>query len=329
MPELPRDEEVQTVIELDAVTTGFTSPPTLGAAHVLDREFTIQARSQRVLVLRRFLQHRLAVASLVVLALFILMAFVGGPLWKYSYADLVANPYQTPTWSHPLGSDQIGHDELSLVLRGAQASLVVAFLVALIAVTVGTLVGAFAGFFGGVVDSVLMRICDTILTLPTIAVAIVLGHNLTAISFVSQRVALAFILGLLSWPQMARVVRGQLLSLRERDFVLAARALGASNTRIIVRHLVPNVLGSIIVNSTIYVSVAILAESALSFLGFGIQPPDTSLGLLISSAETEVSVHPWLFYSPGLAIIIVALTVNFIGDGLRDAFDPGQTQVRA
>jgi peptide/nickel transport system permease protein len=295
----------------------------------VDREFTVEARSQSKIIFRRFLQHKAAVVSVFVFLAIVLGAFVGGALWKYSYTDLTGAYYQAPSGAHPLGTDNISHDELALIFRGAQGSIEVALLVAVLATFVGTVAGSIAGYFGGFIDSVIMRACDLVLTLPSIAVAAVIGYNLSNVRWVSQKIALALLLALLGWPYVARIVRGQFLSLREKEFVDAARAMGASSRRIIVRHLLPNVIGSIIVNVTVSISVAILAESALSFLGFGIQPPDTSLGLLISSSVTAADKHPWVFYSPGVVIILIALSINFIGDGLRDAFDPQQTRVRA
>jgi ABC-type dipeptide/oligopeptide/nickel transport system permease subunit len=183
--------------------------------------------------------------------------------------------------------------------------------------------GAVAAYFGGHTDSLLMRVADLVLTLPLIAVAAMLGHN-----FGGSWWLIALVIGGLYTAYVARVSRGVVLSLREKEFVEAAKALGASDWRIIMRHLIPNALGSVIVNGTILVALAILLETALSYLGFGVQAPDTSLGLLVSESQTALTTRPWLFYFPGLFIIIIALTINFIGDGLRDALDPQQTKVR-
>ncbi|MGH3918175.1 MAG: ABC transporter permease [Pseudonocardiaceae bacterium] len=288
-----------------------------------DREFTVAERSQAQLVARRFRQHRLAVASLGVLLALVVLAFVGGWLWKYSSADLTPDESQPPSWNHPFGTDAAGRDTFAQVLRGTQISIGISVLVAVFATLIGTVWGAAAGYYRGTVDTVMMRIVDLILTLPLLAVAVVLGHNAGG----SWWLTAAVITGL-SWAYVSRVVRGVVLSLREKEFIEAAKALGASDARIIFRHLVPNALGSVIVNATILVAFAILAETALSYLGFGVRAPDTSLGLLVSQAQTAVQTRPWLFYFPGLFIILIALTINFIGDGLRDAFDPQQTKVR-
>ena len=287
-------------------------------------ELRVGQRSQAQLVARRFRRHRLAMVSLVVLLALVLLAFIGGWLWKYSVADLTVDESVPPSWDHPFGTDAAGHDTFAQVLRGTQISIGIAVLGALIATAVGTVWGATAGYYGGRLDTVMMRIADLVLTLPFLAVAAVLGHNLGG----SWWLVAAVIAGLY-WAYVARVARGVVLSLREKEFVEAARAIGAGDARIIFRHLVPNALGSIIVNATVLVAVAILLETALSYLGFGVRPPDTSLGLLVSSAQTAVQTRPWLFFFPGVFIIVIALTINFIGDGLRDAFDPTQTRVRA
>ena len=302
-------------------TGGAVKPPSVaGAQAIATRE-----RSQVELVLRRFLRHRLAVGSLVLFILIVLFAFVGPLLWKYDYKYIDGPSFTAPSASYPFGTDQAGHDLLAQVMRGTQQSLKVSLLVALMATTVGSLVGAVAGFYRGWVDNVLMRLVDIVLTLPAIAIAVTLAVNIKG---GGAWWGIALVLSALAWAAIARVVRGVVLSLREQEFIEAARAMGASDFRIIVRHLVPNALGTVIVAATITIATAILVETALSFFGFGVQEPDTSLGLLINKAQLSVQTQPWLFYFPGLFIILIALTVNFIGDGLRDAFDPRQTLVR-
>jgi peptide/nickel transport system permease protein len=260
-----------------------------------------------------------------VFVLIVLFAFVGPLLWKYDYKYIDGPSFHAPSAGYPLGTDQAGHDLLAQIMRGTQQSLKVSLLVALMATTVGALVGAVAGFYRGWVDSVLMRVADIVLTVPAIAIAVTLAVNIKGSG---AWWGIALVLAALGWAAISRVVRGVVLSLREQEYVEAARAMGASDWRIIVRHLVPNALGTVIVAATITIATAILAETALSFLGFGVQKPDTSLGLLITDAKLSVEQQPWLFYFPGLFIILIALTVNFIGDGLRDAFDPRQTLVR-
>jgi ABC-type dipeptide/oligopeptide/nickel transport system permease subunit len=296
---------------------------TTASAPAAEREFTVEERSQAQLVFRRFLQHRAAVVSLCVLVALILLAYVGGWLWKYDAGQYTPDNSVPPSLDHPFGTDSAGRDQFAQVLRGTRISLQVSVSVAILATLVGTLWGSVAGYFGGKTDTIMMRIADLVLTLPLIAVAAMLAHN-----FGGTWYLIALVIAALYWAYVSRVARGVVLSLREKEFVEAAKALGASDARIILRHLVPNALGSILVNLTILVALAILLETSLSYLGFGVTPPDTSLGLLVSEAQTALTTRPWLFYFPGLFIITIALTINFIGDGLRDAFDPQQTKVR-
>jgi ABC-type dipeptide/oligopeptide/nickel transport system permease subunit len=302
------------------------APPPAGGRGP-EREFTVAARAQWQLVLRRFLAHRLAVGSLIVFLLVVLVSLFGGNFWRYTYQQITPEFSTPPSAQHPMGTDGLGHDGLAQVLRGAQKSVQVALLVAFLSTTAGTLIGAFAGYYRGLTDAVLMRFTDLILTLPTIAILIVVAVNLVRGG--SSWFAVALVLAALLWTSIARVVRGVFLSLREKEYVEAARALGASDTRIIFRHLLPNATGAIIVNATITVAVAILSETALSYLGVGIQSPDVSLGSLVSAGQQAATTRPWLFYFPGVIIIVICLTINFIGDGLRDAFDPSQKRVRA
>jgi ABC-type dipeptide/oligopeptide/nickel transport system permease subunit len=292
-----------------------------------EREFTVVRRSQTQMIIRRFLAHKLAVGSLVVFLVVVIISLVGGRFWKYGYADITDEFSSPPSLAHPMGTDDIGHDSLAQVLRGAQKSVQVALMVAFLATAIGTVIGALAGYYRGWVDSALMRFTDLVLTIPSIAILAVLAS--TVASEAGNWFFIGLILALLQWTYIARVVRGTFLSLREKEFVEAARALGASDTRIMFRHLLPNATGSIIVNATVTVAIAILLETSLSFLGLGIKPPDTSLGLLVSTGQQAATTRPWLFYFPGLVIIVIALTINFVGDGLRDAFDPTQTRVRA
>jgi peptide/nickel transport system permease protein len=282
------------------------------------------------LVLRRFFRHRGAIVSMVVLAIVIVVAFTSigiGPIpgwWNKDFGstyDKIGTG--APTLAHPFGQDTIGKDYFAMTMRGTQISLLIAFGVGLISTVIGTLVGALAGYFRGVLDSLLMRLTDVVIIIPLLAIAAVLGQ-MTGGSLPFLIAAL----GVLVWTGLARLVRGEVMSLRERDFVMAARAVGTSPWRIIVRHILPNSVGVIIVNATLVIASAILLETALSFLGFGVQRPDVSLGSLISQYQGAFTTRPWLFWWPGLLILTIALTVNFIGDGLRDAFDPRQTSTK-
>jgi peptide/nickel transport system permease protein len=308
-------------------------PPATGGPHAPavstspDREFTVESRSQGQLILRRFMAHRLAVASLILFFLIAAASLIGGRFWTWSYTEITPEFSTPPSLAHPMGTDSIGHDVLALVLRGAQKSVQVALLVALLSTGFGTLLGAIAGYYRGWVDAALMRVTDIALTVPSLALLAVLSAVLVEQS--GSWVFVSIVIALLYWTTIARVVRGVFLSLREKEYVEAAKALGASDSRIIFRHLLPNTTGPIIVNATVAVAVAILIEASLSYLGIGIRPPDTSLGLLISEGQQAATTRPWLFYFPGVFIILICLTVNFVGDGLRDAFDPQQTRVRA
>jgi peptide/nickel transport system permease protein len=297
--------------------------PDPGVQPGMGHDVAVRTRSQRQLILRRFLQHRLAMVSLVLLLLLVAGSLIGGTLWRYDYAEQLPAFNEPPTWEHPMGIDDIGRDLFAKVLRGAQRSVQVALLVAFLSTTVGTIVGAIAGYYRGIVDSILMRITDLFLVIPSLAVFLLLARIVGGGWF-----QLALIIAAFFWMPLARIVRAEVLSLREKEYIEAARALGASDLRIIGRHLLPNAIGSIIVNATIVVAVAILTETALSYLGLGIAAPDTSLGLLVSEGQSAFKTRPHLFYWPGFLIITIALTVNFVGDGLRDAFDPRQKRVR-
>lgn len=222
---------------------------------------------------------------------------------------------------HPFGQDTIGKDYFALTMRGTQRSLIVAFTVGLLSTLVGTLIGAIAGFFRGWVEAILMRVTDLFIIIPLLVLAAVLGKMAGGGIW-----SLALVLSLVSWTGLARLVRGEVLSLREREFVTAAEAIGTGSGRIIFKHILPNTIGTIIVSATLTIAATILLESALSFLGYGVRPPDTSLGLLISQYQNAFQTRPWLFWWPGLFILGIALSVNFLGDGLRDAFDPRQNR---
>jgi ABC-type dipeptide/oligopeptide/nickel transport system permease subunit len=279
------------------------------------------SRGQWRLFRRRFLRHRPAVAALVVLAAMVLAAMFAEQVAPYGFDEIdLGNRSRPPTldgW-HLFGTDKIGRDYLSRVLFGLRTSLAVAFTVAGLSTLLGTLVGALAGYHGGWVDELLMRVVDFVLAVPFIAVLLVAAAYLGD----GSPLRVAVILALLLWTSIARVVRAEYLSLREREFVEAARASGARPSRIILRHMLPNALGPVIVNATLVVALAILLESTLSFLGFGIQPPQPALGKLIADGQGSMLTAWWLVTMPGLLIVALCLSVNFLGDGLRDALDP-------
>jgi peptide/nickel transport system permease protein len=293
--------------------------------------------SQGQIIRKRFFQHKPAVAGLIFMILFTIFVYSASGIhlgtdanpitikgwWKYSHEDLLPQgscASGCPSADHPMGQLPNGRDYFSLVTRGAEISLMIMIVIGGLSAFIGTVTGAVAGFFGGIIDNVMMRFTDFILTVPFILIGAVIGYNLGNFGVFP----LAIFLGLFIWPGLARLVRGEFLSLREREFVDAARVAGASNRRIIFKHILPNSVGVIIVSTTLLLSSSILLESGLSYLGFGVQAPDVSLGALISTYQGEFTYAPWLFWWPGVIIIAVALSINFVGDGLRDAFDPRQ-----
>lgn len=272
---------------------------------------------------RKFMRHRPAMASLVVLTAIIIAALNADAVAPYGFRELdLPNAQQPPTWEgqHFFGTDRLGRDYFSRVLHGTRTSVIVAGIVALLSTAIGTVIGAIAGYFGGWVDNALMRLTDLVLVLPSLAALLVL------VTFLGQGspYRVAVILAVLLWTLMARIVRGSFLSLREKEFVEAARASGASDPRVIFRHILPNAFGPVIVNATLTVALAILIEAALSFLGFGVQPPHPALGKLIADGHGTMLSQWWLVTMPGLTIVVICLAVNFVGDGLRDALDPAQ-----
>ncbi len=308
-------------MEVRAVDDGSAGGGPRGDAEAI----TTKERTQFQMFVRQFFKHRLAVTSLVVLVLIALFAFVGPYLWQYDhtiYREIPSN--ERPSLAHPFGTTRQGHDYLGQMMRATQQTLKVGFVVALMVTGIGTLMGALAGFYRGAVDSTIMRGVDVLIIIPLLAVVLVLSTAFRQTAWYH----VALIIGLFGWLGTSRVVRGIILSLREQEFVEAARALGASDRRIIGRHLIPNSIGVIIVDATLWIAVAILIEATLSFIGFGITIPDTSLGLLIQNAQTLIFTRPELFYIPGVFLIIICLSINFIGDGLRDALDPKQQSVR-
>jgi ABC-type dipeptide/oligopeptide/nickel transport system permease subunit len=287
----------------------------------------VKARSQWAYARIRFFRHRLAVASLLVLVGVALVAIFAEQVAPYQYDEFdfehIVQPPTTEGW-HLFGTDQLGRDYLSRVIYGLRTSLWVALFVATVATVIGTIVGAIAGYYGGVIDNILMRLVDLILVVPFLAVLLVLSNYLGN----GKPLRVAVILALLIWVGLARIVRGVFLSLREKEFVEAAKAAGAGDLRIMFRHMLPSTVGPIVVTMTLLVATAILIEAALSFLGFGVQPPTPALGKLIGDGTAEGFETWWLVTFPGLVIVLIALAINFIGDGLRDALDP-QQRVRA
>jgi peptide/nickel transport system permease protein len=270
----------------------------------------------------RFFHHKLAVLGLILFAILVLAPIIVSFTWKYNYTSITSDFGTSPSAGHPFGTDVIGHDMFAQVMAATQVSMEVALLVAVISTIVGTMIGALAGYYGGIVDQLLMRFTDLVLVVPLLAILIVLSNRFAKQA--DSQLFIALLLALLFWTYLARLVRGTFMSLREREFIEAQHAIGSSTWRIILRHMVPNAAASIVVNATLTVAGAILTEASLSFLGLGIQPPNVDLGSLVYAAEGDATALPWLFYFPAVFLILAILSVNFIGDGLRDALDPTQ-----
>ncbi|HSL06901.1 MAG TPA: ABC transporter permease [Pseudonocardiaceae bacterium] len=275
--------------------------------------------TRRRLVLRRLLRHRLAVFGLACVLLLYALAFLGPLLVPWDYAQQDPNAYlQPPSAQHWFGTTQIGEDVFAQTLRGLQKSLTIGLLVGLISTALAAVVGATAGYFGGWVDRALMWVVDLLLVLPSFLIIAILSPSFRGKTWLIFVVLLAAF----AWMISARIVRGMTLSLREREFVLAARFMGVPPWRIIARHIVPNMASLLIIDATVTVGGAILLETGLSYFGFGVQPPDVSLGTLIASGTSSALTFPWLFLFSGGLLVLTVLSVNFVGDGLRDALDP-------
>jgi len=284
-----------------------------------------QEQNMALLIVRRFLKHRLAgfaIAALVLLILFSAFAFLS----PYDATQQEpANSFQKPNAQHWFGTDELGRDIFTRILYGGRVSLTVGLFSTFLSIALGVVVGSLSGYFGGWLDSILMRITDAFLTFPTIFVLIILGAFLREqpIPWLKNSVLVVIIIiATLSWTWPARLVRGLFLVLREREFVSASRAMGGSDLRIIILHILPNCIGPILVSGTLQMASAIITESGLSYLGFGVQPPTPTWGSILSTAQTHVFRAPWLAVYPGLMIFITVMAINYIGDGLRDAFDP-------
>lgn len=288
-------------------------------------------RERRNMVWRRFRRHRVALAGAVLIALMALFAALGHVVYPVDpnaidQANWSGYPLAPGIAGHPLGTDENGRDLLARLIAGAQISLTVAVFTVLMQVTIGTLLGAIAGFYGGWIDFWIMRLTDVVLSIPLLPLLLVLT---AIVSATSNKASLSFVvivvlIGGLYWTSTARLVRASFLSLREREFAEAARAIGSGDARIIFRHLLPNSVAPIIVQATLAVADVIIIESTLSFLGFGIQPPQASWGNMLANAQSNITIAPWVAIFPGLCILIVALSINYLGDGLRDAIDPNQ-----
>lgn len=282
---------------------------------------------------RRFKRHKMAVAGVVVLVLLVLYA-AGGTLFfteKYANFNDTSINLGAPSLEHPFGTDSIGRDILARTIYGGQISLLIGLFAVTIETRLGILVGAVAGYYGGFIDNLLMRFTEAMLNIPEIFLLIVMAKffggkipQLTILGreFSGSLVVIIVIIGLTSWMYLARIVRAEFLSLKENEFVLAARATGTSNREIIFRHILPNCIAPIVVTATLGVANAILSEAYISFLGLGVQPPTATWGNMLDGANQYIESAPWLWFFPGVLILLTVLSINYLGDGLRDALDP-------
>ncbi len=277
------------------------------------------------LLVRRFLRHRLAVIGLIVLGLLIASALLAPAITQDPNALSAAERKLGPSWEHLFGTDEAGRDILARTLHGGRISLTIGLAATLIALAIGTGLGAAAGYFGGPLDALLMRLTDAFLCFPQLFVLIVLGTLIrtTELRVLQGSIApIALVIGVLSWMGLARLVRATFLSLKEKEFVEAARAAGSGNARIMLRHVLPGAVGPIVVQASLLVAASIITESGLSYLGYGVQPPTATWGNLLRDAQPHMQQLPIFAIAPGMMIFLTVMSINFVGDGLRDALDP-------
>jgi peptide/nickel transport system permease protein len=289
--------------------------------------------SLRQLFVRRFRRHSMAMVGVVVLLLLVMYSFGGSFFFSEADANFTetGNRLQNPPQAHPFGTDTIGRDTFIRTIYGGQISLLIGLCAMLVELIIGITIGALAGFYGKWIDSLLMRFTEAWLNIPALFLLLIMakafGGKIPEIQFLGRSfsgsvIVIILIIGVTSWMYLARIVRAEFLSLKEEDFILAARESGSSNWRIIINHILPNTVAPIIVAATLSVANAILLESYISFLGLGVQPPTATWGNMLEGAHGYIESSPWLWIFPGTFILLTVLSINFIGDGLRDALDP-------
>ena len=284
-------------------------------------------RSQGRIIFDRFVRNKAAVVGAAFLVLLFLLCFLGPTITGHNQPNLahitsVNDTLAPPSLKYPLGTDDVGHDEFARAMVGGQVSLLVGFTSMLMAIIFGIGIGAFAGYYGGLVDNILMRLTDIVLSVPLYLLLFVLSASFTD----GTPKSVIILIAVFGWTTAARLVRGEFLALKEREFVFAARTVGARGMRIMFRHILPNAAGPIIVNATLLISDNIILESVLSYFGFGIKPPDASWGSMLSYGQGLADVDPLLIYVPAALIVLTVLSLNLVGDGLRDALDPYMTE---
>lgn len=307
-PDAAREEEIP-VVEPSAETLEVES---------LERQLAEKPESLGKQAIRAFLTNKLALAGIVMLLLMVVLAIIGPMIRPFGFEERGVGPrLQGPGSTHWFGTDNIGRDIFVRATYGARTSLLVSAIVAIMSVAIGSVVGAISGYFGGWVDGILSFFINLFITIPFYAVLLVFG-----VKYGAKPITISLIIASLVWTRAARIVRGQFLSLKQQEFVQAAKAAGARGPRIIFRHVLPHSVGPIVVDFTLIAGTAIILESTLSFLSLGIQPPETSLGALVAQNKGQFTANPWSVMLPGAMITFIILSLNFIGDGLRDAFDP-------
>ncbi len=309
----------------EPVTPANSSPATVDSSTIAKSGVDVASfASRRTLVLRRFVRNKPAVVSIAVLVGLFVGCYALPPLLPYSYSDLdYFALQQPPSTSHWFGTNGLGQDLLAQTLRGMQKSMLIGVCVAFISTVIAATVGTIAGYFGGWRDRTLMWVVDLMLVVPSFLLITIVVQRTKG-----DTVWMIVLLSVFSWMISSRIVRGMTMSLREREFVVAARYMGVRDTRNIIRHILPNVASIIIIDTALNVGIAILAETGLSYLGFGVQPPDVSLGTLIASGTPSATTFPWLFLFPAGVLVLIIFCANLVGDGLRDALDPGSRALR-
>lgn len=311
-----------------------TSEKTSNGVVTLGGEEIRKPESISKMVIRRFFAHRMAVLGMVLMSLIIAYVVGGSVIYSEDFAN-DTNPrtrYEAPSADHLFGTDEVGRDVLARTIYGGQISLAIGVTAVTIAITVGTLVGLVTGYFGGLVDAILMRIVEALLAIPVLVLLLMLNRvfiefNSSILNILGREisvtvVAIVGIIGLTGWMGLSRIVRSQVLSLKQQEFIVAAEMMGARTPRIIFIHILPNCIAPIVVAATLGIGNAIILETALSFLGFGVMPPTATWGNIIARARGNIEDWWWLWVTPGALITLTVLSINFIGDGLRDAFDP-------
>lgn len=298
----------------------------------LHQERNERIQKQKNRVWRRFLSHRMAVVGVVILALLIVYIVIGSLIFTETYANdtNLRTRWQPPSQEHPFGTDSVGRDVMARTIYGGQISLMIGALAVTLTAAVGVPLGLLAGYYGGLIDSFIMRIAEALMSIPLLFLILVMGRifsgsfpdfPLFGRQLSGSVVVMILVIGLTGWMQLARIVRANTLSLKQSEFVLSARAIGADNMRILRQHVLPNTIAPIIVFATLGISASILLESYVSFLGLGVQAPTASWGNMLQRSVERLDSAPWLWFFPGILTLLTVISVNFIGDGLRDAFD--------